>query len=170
MRLPIDQQIQTAQRLAFLMQRIGFAIWQLQSLEHGLASYLVVRVKATKGIGEKRGNELMNHALKQTLGTTIKELKSANVIESCTADALTSILEDRNWLVHRARGENRGVVFNSERTEKLLSRVEEITSRCESLIKLISEESREYVVSQGVDQKEADKLAIQIARNWELPV
>ncbi len=152
------------------MQRVGFAIWQLQNLEHGLASYLVIRVKATKGIGEKRGNELMDHALKQTLGITIKELKSANVIESSTADALTSILEDRNWLVHRARRENRGVVFNKERTEKLLSKVEDITSRCESLTQLISEESREYVVSQGVDKEEADKIALQIARNWELPV
>ena len=170
MHLPIDQKIEAAQRLADLMQRVGFAIWQLQALEHGLASYLVIRVKGTKGMGDKLGNELLDHALKQTLGTTIKELKNAEVIEADLADSLTSILLDRNWLVHKARSEYQGVAFNSNRSAKLLSRVEGITSRCESLIHAISKESRYFVVSQGVDQEQADKLALQIARSWELPI
>lgn len=167
---PNTQQLQDAERLTILMYHYGFAIWQLQELENVLAIFFTMRVKSTKGMGEEAGNELLSHALKQTLGTTLKELNKAGVLETEFTNSLTDLLNDRNWLVHRARRETRGVVRNPGRAEHFLIRVNDITTRCEAMLNRIETESRAYAISQGVNQAEANTLALQIARSWEIPI
>ena len=170
MRIPIQQQLESAKRLELVSQRLGFAIFQLQSLEHLLASFLVIRVKATKGIGLEVGNQLLQKELKQPLGSTITALKAAGVLESPLADALTAILKDRNWLVHRVRQENRGVAFSEPRTSELVLQIDGITERCNDLIQKMETESRKFTLSQGVDMNQVEQLALEIAAKWEIPI
>lgn len=62
---------ESEERLKTVMRKVGFAIWQIQELEDVAPFYLVTRVKAHKGIGVERGNELLCKAQSQTFGTLL---------------------------------------------------------------------------------------------------
>ena len=58
------QQLQKANRLTEITQRIGFALWQIQELEGVSAQYFVLLAQAIKGMGEAAGNVLIEKAKK----------------------------------------------------------------------------------------------------------
>jgi hypothetical protein len=64
----------SSERLALLMQRVGFAVWQLQELETTVATYVVVRIRAHRGMGVAPGELLMKKAEGRTLGSLLTEL------------------------------------------------------------------------------------------------
>jgi hypothetical protein len=57
-----EPQTHRNERLAVLMQSVGFAVWQLQELETSVATYLVIRVHAHRGIGTVPGEQLIKKA------------------------------------------------------------------------------------------------------------
>ena len=62
----LAHQLEKADRLAAITQRIGFALWQIQELEGVSAQYFVLVVQAKKGMGLAAGNALEEKAKKKT--------------------------------------------------------------------------------------------------------
>ena len=106
-----------ADRLGALMQAVGFAVWQLQELETTVAGYITVRLRETRGVGIERGGEIAAKVESRPLGPLIKELVAAGVTSDKVGAELAILLEERNWLVHRARRETRRARVPNRRSE-----------------------------------------------------
>ena len=78
------------------------------------------------------------------------------------------MLEQRNWLVHRAHRENRGILASMEQVKKLLQQCETIAIRSIELNKTLATELERYVRESGVDPAIIDAEADRLARSWGL--
>ena len=168
MNTDIATPVERSERLGSLMQSVGFALWQLQELETTAATYLVVRVHASRGIGTVQGDSLLKHAEGRTFGALLKELAKSGVIEDRLSIELHEILEQRNWLVHRARRENRGVVSNAEHLGDLIQHLQSLADRSLVLQKSLATDLERYVLDIGVDRAVIDSEADRLARSWGL--
>jgi hypothetical protein len=165
--LTMDERIESAQRLDGVLRQIGYALWQLQELEATVAGYVVVRLRDTRGIGAERGAQISASVEKRPLGQLLRELIPSGVISLALAERLETLLEDRNWLVHRSRRGYRGVLADKHALSSLMSRLEDIADRSLALTKEIGREFEEYVVSSGVSREIIDSEAEKLVRSWE---
>ncbi len=150
------------------MHLIGFAVWQSQELETMAASYLVVRIKAVRGIGKEEGEALVSSAEKQTFGSLLRELEKAGVVPSQLSARLQTAVDERNWLVHRSRRESRGILENPSAYSALVARVESMSEAALKLLKELGSELHKYVIASGVSSAQIDAEAERIARSWGL--
>jgi hypothetical protein len=67
----LEQQLEKANRLTEITQRIGFCLWQIQELEGVSAQYFVLLAQAKKGMGLTAGNALSEKAKKKTFGEPV---------------------------------------------------------------------------------------------------
>lgn len=125
-------------------------IWQLQELEWGLANYLVLRLKDARGVGLQRGSELLSEASKRTFGTLLSDLSKAGVFEAALAERLKKILDDRNWLVHRSRRDHPNIITSRQDCEKLIARIEEITTEATTLLRMTAQLLEKHLLEHGV--------------------
>lgn len=165
---PEDFELRVArsQLLVQLLTRIGYAVWQAAECEDTLAHYIVVRLRASIGIGEREGLDLLEKARTRTFGHMLRELKDANVLSSEIESRLATLVDERNWLVHRAKRENRGVVHDLARFDQLVARIDRIASEALELHKQLSAELEQFVVRAGVDRQQIDVEAAKLAAAW----
>ena len=163
-----EPQTHRNERLAVLMQSVGFAVWQLQELETSVATYLVIRVHAHRGIGTVPGEQLIKKAEGRTLGSLVTELAKSGVIDGQLSVDLREVLEQRNWLVHRACRENRGILASPKQFSELLVRLEALAHRSLELLKEVASGIENHVLSCGVDRRTIDSEADRLARSWAL--
>jgi hypothetical protein len=150
------------------MEHVGFATWQLQELETTAAAYLTVRILAYRGIGIARGKVMLKEAESRTFGSLLTKLAKSGVIEKTLALKLGEILEERNWLVHRVRRENRAVLANAQQYDSLIERLEALADRSMELLNLLATDMERYVLHAGVDRTVIDAEADRLARSWGL--
>jgi hypothetical protein len=161
-------QLELSKRLASLMQSVGSALWGLQELETTVAAYLVMRVHAHRGIGAAQGNALLKQAEGRTLGALVKELAKSGVIDDRLSIDLQEMLEQRNWLVHRARRESRGILTNAKRLAEMLSRLESLADRSLAIMKSLAADLERYVIEAGIDRVVIEREADRLAQEWGL--
>jgi uncharacterized protein YutE (UPF0331/DUF86 family) len=166
--MTFEDKLEMANRLDGLMQRVGFAVWQLQELENAAATYLVVCVHAQPGIGVQRGQELLAEAEKKPLGALLKDLQRHKVIQGELADALQAVLEDRNWVVHRARRESRGVLSDPEALRTLMERLEALADHAAALLARLGGEIHTQVMKAGASQEVIDAESKRLRQKWGL--
>ena len=154
-------------RLQQMMQAIGFAVWQFQQLERTAADYAVIRVRGHRGMGEQ-GAALLASAERLTLGNALRELEAAEVVPAAMVARLRAALDDRNWLVHRSRGESRGILADPSAYDQFSARLESMSERALELLKELAFEFETYVVSQRVDRDQIDADSQRLARAWGL--
>lgn len=164
----LEAQIEQATRLAALMQSVGFAVWQLQELETTAITFAVIRLRATRGMGEVAGRALLEKGERRTLGHVLQELRAQGLIAGPVDDDLRDVLNQRNWLVHRARRETRGVLTDDSRLSDLLVHLDTLADRAVSLQKMLAHEIETYVFSSGVDRETVEREAEEVARQWGL--
>jgi len=155
-------------RLSSLMQAVGFAVWQLQELETTAVTFAVIRLRATPGMGEDAGRALLEKGERRTLGNVIQELRARGLVSGDVNDDLRDVLNQRNWLVHRARRETRGVLADRARLTDLLTKLEMLSGRAVALQKVLAGEVEAYVVSTGVAQQTVEREAEALAKQWGL--
>lgn len=155
-----------ADRLAAITQRIGFALWQLQELEWATTNYLVVRLRAKRGIGEEAGGTLLKSVGKRPFGSLLKELSDAGVLEPELAQKLQAVLKDRNWLVHRSRRENRAVLTSDEQCATLIAKLESISAEALSMLKQVGQLLERYVLESGVSKEFIDQESERLLVQW----
>ena len=105
------------------MQHVGFALWQLQCLEDTLATYVIVRLRDSLGVGLKKGAELTAEMARMELGKLIAQLRDAGVLSAELTLKLGAIRSERNWLVHRVWREHHGVIASDTRLAALMERL-----------------------------------------------
>ncbi|MDZ7778946.1 MAG: hypothetical protein U5R14_03280 [Gemmatimonadota bacterium] len=102
------------------MLMVGYALWQLQVLEEGLATFLVLRHYATLGMGQEAAQPLVDKAEARTMGSLLRELVTKGSVDPDLGDRLAGLLAERNWLVHRSRRESRELLQDEARVSQLL--------------------------------------------------
>ena len=155
-----------ADRFAAIMQQIGFAIWQLQELEWATAHYLTLRFRAKRGIGQEAGTALLEAAGRRTFGSLLKELSQSGILAPELAERLNAALDDRNWLVHRSRRENRGVLNSDEQCAILIAKLERISDGALSLLKEVGQLIERYALDSGVSKELVDREAERLLTQW----
>jgi HEAT repeat protein len=148
------------------MRTVGFAIWQLQELENTTARYVVVRLREVRGVGKERGEAISAEIEQLPLGPLLSQLLQAQVIQEELSDHLKKLLSERNWLVHRARRENRGVLSNEDHFLRLMARLQDIADDALALHKTLATEMEEYVVRSGVSRELIDRESERLFRSW----
>jgi hypothetical protein len=152
--------------VAQLLARVGYAVWQAAECEDGLAHYVVVRLRAARGVGSEKGRELLEKAQSRTFGHLLKELRSSGTLPPHLEPRLERLLEDRNWVVHRAKRESRGVYNDQTRYTALVTRLDEIGAEATSLNSILESELEEFIVRSGVDRGVIDDEAAELLKRW----
>ncbi|HET7550447.1 MAG TPA: hypothetical protein VFK04_04105 [Gemmatimonadaceae bacterium] len=155
-----------ASLLAALLQRVGYALWQAAECEDTLAHYVVTRVRSSRGIGEAGGCALLEQVRKKTFGSLLKELKKAGVLESDLEQRLGPLLDERNWLVHRAKRESRGVLNDLAKLDRLVARLDHLAEEATDLNQILAVRLEEYIVTAGVDRAMIDREAARLIAEW----
>lgn len=161
-----EHQLQKADRLSAITQRIGFAIWQIQELEGVTAQYLVLLTQAKKGMGLAAGNELVEKAQAKTFGATIHQIAKAGLLAKELEDRFCRLLDERNWLVHKSRASSRSAVQNDAAMNKLLVRVDAMTEEANALLSEIGVLVDRFVKQHGVSDRHVQEYTIQLLEQW----
>lgn len=161
-----DEELEKEVLVAQLLARVGYAVWQAAECEDSLAHYVVVRLRAARGVGAKRGRDLLEKAQSRTFGHLLKELRSSGTLPSHLIPRLEQLLEDRNWVVHRAKRESRGVYNDMARYNELTARLDEIGAEATSLNSTLEGELEEFIVQSGINRTIIDAEAAVLLKSW----
>jgi uncharacterized protein YutE (UPF0331/DUF86 family) len=132
----------------------------------GYCQFLVVKLKAHRGIGTQIGDELLKNATKRTFGSLLTEMSKAGVLEPELATRLKEILEERNWLVHRSKHEHHTVLTSRSECAALIARLERIREKALTLQKTVVQLMERYVIEQGVSSDFIEREAQRIVEQW----
>lgn len=155
-----------ALRLEKISQRIGFTLWQLQSLEENAARYLFLVAKAKIGMGVAAAQPLIEKSLRKTFGQTMTELNKANSFSTQIADRFNTLVEERNWLVHQSRSTSRNAVHSDSACEALLQRVQAIADESVQLDTEVLTCVMNFVANNGFSKAAVDKIASEAIALW----
>jgi hypothetical protein len=157
-----------AARLETLARRIGFAILQIQALEGASAQYLVLRTKTQRGMEAKAAQALVDAARREVFGQTIGAMKRAGLLSEDLGKRFKTLLDERNWLVHRSRGDNSAALLSDELTSTLVARVDRAEKEARKLLHEIADLSRQFVLDSGVSEEAVNAAtATELVRLWE---
>ncbi len=159
-------QLEKADRLNAITQRVGYALWQLQELEGVTAQYFVLSAKAKKGMGLDAGNTLLDKAMKNTFGVTIKQMSKAGLLSAELQDRFDNLLNERNWLVHKSRADSRSAIHKREVMERVVKRIDAIADEGLFLLKKIGGLSDAHVKKHGLSEEYIAKTAKKILERW----
>lgn len=164
--MDLEQRLAKADRLRAITQKVGFALWQLQELEGASASYFVLVVRASPGMGTEVGKALLDKAQGKTFGGTITQLAIAGCVPKEMEARFRSLLAERNWLVHSSRSSSRCAIHNDQDCLSLLGRLEEIADEAHALITEVGRESEAFVKRYGIMEEQIEAQAAEILRKW----
>jgi len=159
-------QLEKADRLNTITQRVGFALWQLQELEGVTAQYFALSSQAKKGMGLDAGNALLDKALKNTFGITIKQMSKAGILSAELQDRFDNLLSERNWLVHKSRADSRSAIHKREAMERVVKRIDAIAEESLFLLKKIDKMSDAHAKKHGLSEEYIAKTANEILKHW----
>lgn len=155
-----------ADRLAAISQRIGFALWQLQELEDISAHYLVLVLRANRGMGVVPGQALLDAALSKTFGSTVHRLSQAGQLSPELEVQVKNLLAERNWLVHDSLASSRRAVRLDGACKDLISRIDEISVQALALMKEFGALVEIFVKKHGITSEIIEALTAQTLKEW----
>jgi hypothetical protein len=161
-----EEQLIKASRLAEISQQVGFTLWQIQELENVTAQFYVLLGQAEKGMGLAVGNALLDEALQNTFGKNVGNIKKAGLIDGEFETRISSLLKERNWLVHKSRLDSRNAVYHESAMIKLLKRLEAITEETSYIIKELGRRCETFVMKHGVSQDYINEVSQEILKGW----
>jgi hypothetical protein len=165
MKAPVAR-FRNAERLDEITQRIGYALWQLQELEHVSATYFVLLAKATPGMGLEAGEDLVVKAQGETFGQTISKLRAANLVSDELETRVLGLLRERNWLVHASRSDSHGAVHANATFESLKLRLDKLAEAALALLLEIGALAERHMIAHKVSQQEIDVGATALLESW----
>ena len=159
-------QLDKADRLSAITQRVGFALWQLQELEGVTAQYFDVAAQSKKGIGLDAGNVLLDKAKKNTFGETIRQITKAGLLSAELQDVFKNLLRERNWLVHRSRAESRSAIHSDVAMQRVMNRLDSLAGEALILLRKMGALSDAHAKKHGVSEEYIAKKANEILEQW----
>lgn len=162
----LENQLEAADRLTAITQRVGYALWQLQELEGVSATTFVLIAEAEKGMGLAAGEALEERAKKSTFGATIHRLAASGVIDEDLDSRFRVLLEERNWLVHRSRADSRRAVYHDDHLVDLLQRLDRIADDAVALLKKVGNVAEAHVKARVVSERYIRETAARLLEEW----
>ena len=157
--LPID-----IDELEYLHQKIGYAVWYIQDFENVLTHYLVMVHKLPIGTPVEIATNVLKKTKKGTLGFLMAEFKRSCEVKPDFEVRLDCFLDERNWLIHRSKNEERATVYNPDKSKllKLFTRLEALAEEAIALTSEFGDLLTESLKKKGMDmeqvKREAQKL------------
>jgi uncharacterized protein YutE (UPF0331/DUF86 family) len=165
-RIRTVEQLEKADRLYAVTQRVGFTLWQLQELEGVAATAFVLLAQATRGIGTQAGDALVEKALSKTFGGTVSKLRKAGVLPESLEIQLQAILKERNWLVHQSRATSRLAIHSDVALRELLLRLDRLADSALEALRSLGEFVEVHGRKHGVSQEYIDRIAANLLKQW----
>ena len=162
----LSQQLAKAERLHTVTQKVGFALWQLQELEGAAAQYYVLIAQATRAMGSKAGNALVEDAQSKTFGSTVTKLVKAKHLSASAEARFQALLKARNWLVHSSRSTSRDAIHSDTACSRLANRLDAIAEEARLLLKVVGTEAEAHVKRLGVSAATIDGLTAKTLQAW----
>lgn len=128
---------------------IGEAMCSIQLLEDALSHYFVI--KKFGKITEEEANRYREKYRLHTLGQAIKFLKKERLFHEVIQNNLESLLDERNWLVHRIFHEFQEDPILESQITNLFSRIKATCIKARETLHLMDEDVMKYSESNGVD-------------------
>lgn len=157
---------QRADRLGTVAEHVGFVLWQLQELEGCAAQCFALLAQASQGMGRAAGDALVEKAQSKTFGATIKQLEKVALLTPDVAARFATLLEERNWLVHRSRADSRGAIHGDAAAQKLMLRLETIAEEALALLKVLGGMAESFARQNGVSKSYIDQESQRLLSQW----
>ena len=161
MSLPIDPD-----DFADVIRRVGFAVWQLQALEQVAACHLILVHKANPATGWEEVQRIFQKTEKNTLGQLFDQIRDATGNAASFLPRFEALVNDRNWLVHRSRNQNRKDLYDHAARQKLIDRTEAIADEALQLAKALQKKTEDHMMALGIPKAELDRRVAIIFREW----
>jgi hypothetical protein len=157
------------QNLQAVLQSLGFALWQTQTLENALVSYLVMVHKVPFGSARADVEHAFLGADKRTLGQLLHELKNFEGKAGNLVVRLDAFLPERNWLVHKSRHTSHADVYKPAPTLALLTRLERLADDALSLAQDIQVALEQSLTTHGITRDFIERKSREIVEEWAKP-
>src|SRR5436853_488831 len=156
----------TPEEFAGVTQTVGFAVWQLQVLEQVAAIYLVLVHKALPATARDEVQTMFAKTEKRTLGQLFGEIRDSTEGKATFLPDLEALVDERNWLIHRSRHQNRKDLYFSEKRSALNNRIEALAAEALRIAKEFELATERHMISLGIPTAELDRLSAEIFRSW----
>lgn len=156
----------TAQEFAEFAAFVSHAVWQTQVLEETLAVHLVIVHKADAKAARRDAETMFAKTSKQTLGQMFRAIRDMGKSPSDSLSRLDHFVDERNWLIHRSRLENRRDLNSDATRSQLIARITAVADEALSLMRTFQELTEAYLIAQGVDRAKIQARADEIYRKW----
>jgi hypothetical protein len=155
-----------ADRLAAVIQRIGFCIWQLQDLEGSAARFLVLMTQLTPLTSEEEGAALVERASGRTFGATLRGIAQADLLPDDIQGRFNTLLSERNWLVHNSRATSRDAIPSDTSALGLIERIDAISSEALALHREIDSLFNTVAENNGLSAESIEQAAQELLHIW----
>jgi hypothetical protein len=155
----------TAEQFRDVISEVGHVVWQIQVLEGVLGSYLVLVHKATAASARAGVETMFVKTHKQTLGTLLKAIRDTGAVAQLVP-RLEKFVDERNWLVHRSRHEDRKALYSEAARAALIDRISNLGDEALSLMTLFQQATEDHLVARGMSKTEIERRAEQLRREW----
>jgi hypothetical protein len=156
----------TADEFADVTALVGYTVWQIQVLERVLASYLVMVHKLQLGAARTEVETMFHKVGKQTLGQLFRAIENEGGAPAALLPRLEQFVDERNWLVHRSRHDNRKDIYTARPRLRLSQKISTIADEAFSLAKAFQEATEKHLIACGMSKADIDLRAQQIMRDW----
>jgi hypothetical protein len=158
---PLDPDV-----LRNILFQVGFALWQIQSLEFTIAHYLVMVHKLEPGVARTTAEKVFDDTSKKTLGNLLSDLRRNEHHSSSLLRKLETFVPERNWLVHTSRHVSQQQVFTASKRHILLSRLNKIADDALEIMKAFQTALEAHMETHGITRKQTDFMADRIMKTW----
>ena len=101
-----------------------------------------------------------------TLGQLFGQIRDATGNAASFLPRFEALVNDRNWLVHRSRNQNRKDLYDHAARQKLIDRTEAIADEALQLAKALQKKTEDHMMALGIPKAELDRRVAIIFREW----
>jgi hypothetical protein len=132
-----------------VLRAVGHAIWELQSLEDVLASYLVMRHDLEPDCTKAELEAALERRRAMTFGQLLRQPPLLDSLSPEIRTRLDSLKNERNWLVHGSRRSLHVSLYTSQTGDATLARLATLAELIGGLRNEVAEALMVYLQSRG---------------------
>jgi hypothetical protein len=149
-----------------ILSQVGFALWQIQSLEFTIAHYLVMVHKLEPGVARTTAEKVFDDTSKKTLGNLLSDLRRHEHHSSPLLRKLETFVPERNWLVHISRHVSQQHVFTASKRHIFITHLNKIADDALEIMKALQIALEAHLETHGITKKQTDIMADRIMKSW----
>jgi len=151
-----------SEELDRLYLSLGRGVWHLQYVEDALNTLITINheVKTPGRIPEVEARELLAKHRRNTLGTSLKVVRSKGLVPPELLDSLGRFKDERDWLVHRSQNTHGDLLYTDAGRSETFTRLDAFTEEARRLQKAVLLEIDKFLNAAGLDVAAAERMAL----------